>query len=121
MSRPSDTRAKIHATFARLSAVPREALGGVLEGYLDDTADRVRSNAPSDEGELREGVGIIAPEPGKSPVIRGSVVVTSDHAAAVEYGTVHAAPQPYFRPAIRGGQARLRALILSAISRRLRR
>jgi HK97 gp10 family phage protein len=60
--------------------------------------------------ELRESIHPTEPETHGS-VVSGSVVVDSDHAAAVEFGTSRQAAEPFVRPAAdEDGEAAARAV-----------
>lgn len=116
---------KIDKVFTGLGLIPYKDLPGPIGDYCEDLADRVRAEAPVDTGELRDSVEV--ERPGEfnrfsgSDNLTWSVVVNSDHAAAVEYGKVGQAPNPFFRRAIGNSKAKLKAFVHEAIKRGVNR
>jgi HK97 gp10 family phage protein len=102
-----DARSVLKSWRANLvtKALPR-ALGEAL-----DVLDRqVTSNAPVASGALKESVER-TPVKHRRNRISGAVVVKSEHALAVEYGTSDTLAQPFFRPAIRQAMGRMKAIM----------
>lgn len=74
-------------------------LASALHEACHDLAVRVEENAPTRTGELAGAVEVIELEQ-LSKEIASGVIVDSDHALAVEYGTSEMLAEPYWRPAI---------------------
>jgi HK97 gp10 family phage protein len=106
--------------FTGLGYIPYHALPPAMERYCHDLAEEVRRNAPVDTGELRASVAVEAPGSfnrfSEAVNRTWAVVVNSDHAAAVEYGTIHQQPNPFFRRAIAGSQKKLKSFVHEAMT-----
>lgn len=97
-----------------------ERLEAEAAELVSETIDRVVENIET-AMELPKSGNVygkhIASQPGEPPAIdtedlinsalksmesptSGTIAYTSDHAAAMEYGTVNAAPRPFLRPAL---------------------
>lgn len=61
------------------------------EAAVEVVADLARAGAPVETGELRDSI--------EGSRNRARVVATAPHAAAVEFGTVEHAPNPFLRAA----------------------
>lgn len=77
------------------------AIAGVLPRSVDAglgvLARGIETRAPIDEGSLRRSV-IVGPAKTARNWTGGAVIVVSDHAAAVEFGTSNMPAQPFVRP-----------------------
>jgi HK97 gp10 family phage protein len=114
----------------RLEAIPanvKEAVRPALQKSGDELANRMRSLAPEDTGDLIESIAVTM-GPGRTPpysqpggskeLLENQVAITVGNSAVryphlVEYGTAKAAAQPFFWPAYR--------LLRRKIQNRLRR
>lgn len=113
MSRQSDR------VFKQLNDVPRavrEAVKPTLEKMADDLVRAQRSAAPKDTGELAQ---TIHKQPGAHET-QVKVVADSDHARFVEFGTIHAAPEPYFFGPYRLLRKRFKKSIAVAVGKAIR-
>lgn len=116
----------------RLAAIPEAAKKAALPGLIKsavELADRMKALAPEKSGALRESIVVTLPG-GSTPaygtggarlVSENEVIVTAGnaevrYAAHVEFGTKHAAAEPYFWPAYRLTKKRARNRIKRAIS-----
>lgn len=77
-------------------------------------ADRARSLAPVDTGQLRDSIE--AEGTGSATVWR--VVARAPHAIYQEYGTVNQPGTPFLTPALESERANALALLASAVGRR---
>lgn len=122
----------------RLANIPKnvkEAVHPNLVKQGEMIADTVRRLVPVDSGALRDSIAVTPPDsstppystPGGSFVVpETSVAVTAGgedarHAHLVEYGTVKAAAQPFFWPAVRLTQKKARRNLKSAIGRAVKK
>jgi HK97 gp10 family phage protein len=92
----------------------RERLVGRLPKALDKAMDvllaRVQANAPVDTGKLKRSIhALSARVEGKT--IMAEVVVNAPHGHLEEFGTIHQAAHPFFRPAVRSEEPRMIAIV----------
>lgn len=78
-------------------SLEREAGPAALKEALDVLESGVRSRTPRRTGALVSAEAETAPRDRRG-VVSGAVVVASDHAAAVEFGTGDTPAEPYMRP-----------------------
>lgn len=122
----------------RLAAVPQEVKDAVLPSLnrqANQMAGTMRSFAPVDTGDLKDSIAVTPAghqtpaysQPGGSMTVpENAVAITvgnSDvrYGHLVEYGTAHAAAQPFFWPTIRLQKKRAQKAIKSAVSRAVRK
>jgi HK97 gp10 family phage protein len=123
---------------ARLAAIPRDvtaALQPALKLQANTIADTMERFAPEDTGLLKGSIAVTPggqatpaySVPGGSYVVPvNAVAITAGdsdvrYAHLVEYGTKHAAAQPYFWPAYRLHKKRAARAVKSAIRREVRK
>lgn len=121
----------------RLEAIPanvKEAVRPALQKSADELADRMRSLAPVDQGDLRDSIAVTL-GPGRTPpysqpggskeLLENAAAVTVGNSAVryphlVEYGTNKAPAQPYFWPAYRLLRRKLQNRLKRRISKAVR-
>ncbi|MEW9838090.1 HK97-gp10 family putative phage morphogenesis protein [Mesorhizobium marinum] len=121
----------------RIEAIPqavREQVRPALMQSGEELAATMRRLAPVDEGDLRDSITVTGPgqstpaysQPGGSQIAGElEVLVTAGNSDVryphlVEYGTAHAAAQPFFWPAFRLGRKKLAGRIKRAVSKAVR-
>jgi HK97 gp10 family phage protein len=123
---------------ARLAAIPRDVTAAVqpaLQKQAAAMAGTMRSFVPVDTGATRDSITVTPggqqtpaySQPGGSMTVPTNAVAISvgDHevrtAHLVEYGTKHAAAQPFFWPAVRLHNAKSKKAIKAAVGRAVRK
>jgi hypothetical protein len=112
-------------------------LGPKVTALVEETLEHVREHVET-AMELPKSGNVygthVASQPGEPPAIEsgnlvesaaiamesptvGSITYTSDHAAAMEYGTVHIAPRPFLTPGIEAERAAFNAAISDLLER----
>lgn len=121
----------------RMQAIPAEVRTAVRPALLstaEEMAATMRALAPEDTGALKRSIAVTGPgqatpaysQPGGSSVVgelQAAVTVGNTdvrYAHLVEYGTGHAAAQPFFWPAVRLHRKKATAKIRRAISKAVR-
>ncbi|OHC54488.1 MAG: hypothetical protein A3D16_09945 [Rhodobacterales bacterium RIFCSPHIGHO2_02_FULL_62_130] len=121
----------------RMQAIPeavRRAVDPALLRGGEAVADAIRALAPVDEGALLASVTVTGPGQATPAYSQpGGAAVVPDNAAAVtvgntdvryphlvEYGTTHAAAQPFFWPGFRLSRKKAAAQIKRGISKAIR-
>lgn len=123
---------------ARLAAIPRdvkEAVQPSLQKQAGAMAASMRGFAPEDSGDLRHSIEVTPgghqtppySQPGGSMTVpENAVAITvgsSDvrYGHLVEYGTAKAAAQPFFWPAVRLHNKRVKKAIKAAVGRAVKK
>ena len=118
----------------RMNAIPkavREAVKPAVVKSAEETAAMMRALAPVDSGDLKDSITVTGPgqatppysQPGGSHhVPENAAAITAGNSAVryahlVEYGTTHAAAQPFFWAALRLTRKRATNRIKRAISK----
>jgi HK97 gp10 family phage protein len=121
----SGTMRGIRKVFTGLEHMPVESCPVAALKYCEELARRVRAEAPVLTGELRASVEVERPGEvdrfGGGHHVFASVVVNSDHAVSVEYGTIDTEPNPFFRRAMLGNSSRFHAFVHHEIDRSLKK
>jgi HK97 gp10 family phage protein len=122
----------------RLASIPLVVQDAALKTVITQAgamAATMRSLVPVDQGDLKESITVTGPR-GQTPKYSqpgGSMIVPPNGAAItvgnsdvryghlVEYGTAHAAAQPFFWPAVRLHRKKATTAIKSAVGRAVRK
>lgn len=111
---------KLRREFDRLeSVVAAAAVDGVASGLAVLRAGMIARAPRGETGDLAGSIDVIAPRAARN-FVGGAVVVSSDHAVAVEFGTTHEAAQPFVRPTRDLDGARAIQAVASAIEAKLK-
>lgn len=107
---------------ARLDAIPAKIkadLQPALDTSVNELADMQRRLVPVDEGDLKSSIEV---HPGAHELQRIVKVggPRAHHARWVEFGTAHTPAQPFFWPAYRALQKRIRARLGRAAGKAIR-
>lgn len=122
----------------RMKAIPQAVREGVKPSLIaaaEIVADAMRALAPVDEGDLRGSIAVTGPLENTPPYSQpGGAAMVSENAAAVtvgnsnvryphlqEYGTKHAAAQPFFWPGFRLTRKKAMIRIKTGLSRAIRK
>lgn len=89
------------------------ALPAALDEACRGLARRVAGDAPVDTGHLRRSVHAV-PATLEGSRLEAAVVVLDPIGHLQEFGTIHQAPQPFFRPAIAAGLPAFRQTLTDA-------
>lgn len=82
-------------------AAQRQDLQAELRALADQLAQQIRAACPERTGALKNSVKVMESKGIKGSTVRISIGNrTVDYAAHVEYGTSHAAAQPFVRPVV---------------------
>ena len=121
----------------RLEAIPesvRNAVKPALQKSADELADRMRSLAPVDQGDLRDSIAVTM-GPGRTPpystpggakeVLENAVAITVGNSKVryghiLEHGSTKMAAQPFFWPSYRLLRRKLQNRIKRRISKAVR-
>lgn len=106
----------------RLDAIPRQVRNAVqpaLDTSANELADMQRRLVPVDEGDLKDSIEV---HPGEHELQRIVKVggPRAHHARWVEFGTAHTPAQPFFWPAYRALQKRIKARLTRAANKAIR-
>jgi hypothetical protein len=130
----SDQLARLQKRLAAIPEKVKEAIQPALKLSADELVARMQSLVPVDEGDLKASIastpaGQTTPsysQPGGSRLVQeNQVMITAGNAKVryphlVEYGTTHAAPQPYFWVSYRLLRMRISRRIKRSISKAVR-
>ena len=122
----------------RMKAIPQAVREGVKPSLIaaaDMVADAMRALAPVDEGDLRTSIAVTGPLESTPPYSQpGGAAMVPENMAAVtvgnsnvryphlqEYGTKHAAAQPFFWPGFRLTRKKAAGRIKTGLSRVIRK
>lgn len=113
----SNSASQAKAVLRRLDARFRSKLPRIVDAANAVLAARVRIAVPKVSGDLARTLRLEAAKTGETGVAEGFVVIggrgklASPHAAAVEFGTKHIRPHPYFRPSARQAVPAMTAVV----------
>ena len=119
MARRNRSLEQLTTKLKRLPEAARAELRKALAQSAFEIADTAHANAPRDDGDLRRSIGtrrgahelselVVAGGSLTTRPVRAGQTTTYDYALGVEFGNEHSPAQPFFYPAYRAHQRRVK-------------